>query len=636
MDRMNHLESEITELRQLLNVKEKELNSLRKELIQYQTNVIQQTDNQHQQFEMQMNKSLYGDQLPKWAIERYSRQILLSDIGVKGQEKICTAKVLVVGAGGLGCPAAMYLAGAGVGEIGIVDYDTVELTNIHRQILHGECDQNMSKAESAAQSLRSINSRITVTPYSVQLSPTNAIEIISKYDIVLDCTDNVPTRYLLNDACLTTKKPLISGSALKMEGQLTIYGYRAENNPNEKDSAYRSPCYRCVFPTPPAADAVGSCSSNGVCGPVTGIIGSLQALEAIKCIVGHTHEQMLAGRLLLFDGDDSTFGIARLRPRSEQCAVCSDQPTITRLIDYEVFCKAQANEKKKQEMRIKSEKRKQEKEKRMTGQSYYGFRVTNSDDRKKWVQDVPKSERKIGPPCTSEYCAKGTVRYCSEFCEEKRQEIFTYFWNNLDWKGKKNYVRSLVDTVPPKRRRLKHKGEISRKGDSKLYHLHNKDQRLPVCRTMFLNTLGIKEAMVRCWLVKADKPKTPKKPIKSLNVDSYIENLPKTQPKCQYCLTSGVTIEYIALDYIKNQYQLYNKYIKDMKAKNFSPASRKTFAKVVAMKNIRIFKPKNDTDICDLVAQHNVLPVMNNYQNVEIVEKGQDLNVQYYYHDNRW
>ncbi|XP_053622678.1 adenylyltransferase and sulfurtransferase MOCS3 isoform X4 [Plodia interpunctella] len=345
MDRMNHLESEITELRQLLNVKEKELNSLRKELIQYQTNVIQQTDNQHQQFEMQMNKSLYGDQLPKWAIERYSRQILLSDIGVKGQEKICTAKVLVVGAGGLGCPAAMYLAGAGVGEIGIVDYDTVELTNIHRQILHGECDQNMSKAESAAQSLRSINSRITVTPYSVQLSPTNAIEIISKYDIVLDCTDNVPTRYLLNDACLTTKKPLISGSALKMEGQLTIYGYRAENNPNEKDSAYRSPCYRCVFPTPPAADAVGSCSSNGVCGPVTGIIGSLQALEAIKCIVGHTHEQMLAGRLLLFDGDDSTFGIARLRPRSEQCAVCSDQPTITRLIDYEVFCKAQANEK---------------------------------------------------------------------------------------------------------------------------------------------------------------------------------------------------------------------------------------------------------------------------------------------------
>ncbi|XP_060808237.1 ubiquitin-like modifier-activating enzyme 5 isoform X1 [Amyelois transitella] len=633
MDRINHLECEIAELRQILSAKEGELYTARKELIQQQqVNVIKQTDNQYQQFDVHVNKTQYGDKLPKWAIERYSRQILLSDIGVLGQEKICTSKVLVVGAGGLGCPAAMYLAGAGVGEIGIVDYDTVELTNIHRQILHAECDQNVSKAESAAQSLRSINSRINVTAYNVQLNSANALEIINKYDIVLDCTDNVPTRYLLNDACVTAKKPLISGSALKMEGQLTIYGYRAENNPNEKDHTYIGPCYRCVFPAPPPAHAVSSCSSSGVCGAVTGVIGSLQALEAIKCIAGHTHKQLLVERMLLFDGEDTSFGTVRLRPRCEQCAVCSDQPTVTQLVDYEVFCKAQAKEKKKQELRAKSEKRRQEKEKRMTGQSYYGFRVTNAHEGKRWIQDVPKSERKIGPACTSEFCAKGTARYCSEFSEEKRQQIFSYFWNNLDWKGKKNFVRSLVDSVPPKRRRLKHKGDKSRKGDSKLYHLHNKDQRLAVCRTMFLNTLGIKEAMVRCWLVKEERPKMTKKPIKSLNVDSYIDNLPKTQPKCQYCLTSGVTVEYIDIDYIKNQYQLYNKYIKDMKAKNMSPASRKTFSKVVAMKNIRIFKPKNDTDVCDLVAQHNVLPVINNYQNVE---KEQDLNAQYYY-QNRW
>ncbi|XP_060808238.1 adenylyltransferase and sulfurtransferase MOCS3 isoform X2 [Amyelois transitella] len=346
MDRINHLECEIAELRQILSAKEGELYTARKELIQQQqVNVIKQTDNQYQQFDVHVNKTQYGDKLPKWAIERYSRQILLSDIGVLGQEKICTSKVLVVGAGGLGCPAAMYLAGAGVGEIGIVDYDTVELTNIHRQILHAECDQNVSKAESAAQSLRSINSRINVTAYNVQLNSANALEIINKYDIVLDCTDNVPTRYLLNDACVTAKKPLISGSALKMEGQLTIYGYRAENNPNEKDHTYIGPCYRCVFPAPPPAHAVSSCSSSGVCGAVTGVIGSLQALEAIKCIAGHTHKQLLVERMLLFDGEDTSFGTVRLRPRCEQCAVCSDQPTVTQLVDYEVFCKAQAKEK---------------------------------------------------------------------------------------------------------------------------------------------------------------------------------------------------------------------------------------------------------------------------------------------------
>ncbi|XP_059050331.1 uncharacterized protein LOC131845304 [Achroia grisella] len=624
MEQIYKLEKDIQELRKLLRSKEKELYVMKKEY-------SQQIQQQHTNIQ---SDAVYvcGDKLPKWAIERYSRQILLSDIGVAGQEKLCSAKVLLVGAGGLGCPAAMYLAGAGVGEIGIVDYDAVDLTNIHRQILHGEGDQHISKAESAAQTLRSINSRITITPYNVQLTSSNALDISSRYDIILDCTDNVPSRYLLNDLCVMSKVPLVSGSALKMEGQLTIYGYRSKKNMNEMDASYIGPCYRCVFPSPPPPETVGSCSANGVAGPVPGVIGCLQALEAIKYIVGHTHEQLLVERMLLFDGADSSFRTVKLRARNQQCAACSENATISQLLDYEVFCKAQAKEKKKKESRLKSERRKQEKEKRMTGQKYYGFRITKSNDTKKWIQDVPKSERKLGSPCISEFCAKGTARYCSQFTEEQRQEIFTYFWNSLDWKGKKNYVRLLVDSVPPKRRRLKHKGEVSRKGDSKLYHLYNKDQRQPVCRLMFLNTLGVKEAMVRCWLLNEDKPKCKKKPLKSLNVDGYIDNLPKVPSKCQYCINSGCNIMYIDLD-VKSQYQLYNQYIKDMKSINIVPASRKTFSKVVLMKNVRIFKPKNDTDVCDLVAQHNVLPSLG-YQSVNMDKNeltSQNVNASYFY-----
>ncbi|CAH2083349.1 unnamed protein product [Euphydryas editha] len=288
---------------------------------------------------------MIGEKLPKWAIERYSRQILLPDIGVKGQEKLMNAKVLIVGAGGLGCPSSVYLAGAGIGEIGIVDYDTVDVTNIHRQILHGESDQNMSKAESAANSLRSINSKIKVVPYNIELNPSNALELAAKYDIILDCTDNVPTRYMLNDVSVLNKMPLISGSALKMEGQLTIYGYRAERNPNEKDSTYVGPCYRCVFPTPPPAAAVGSCSANGVAGPIPGAIGTLQALEAIKVIVGKTHDNLLVGRMLLFDGEDMSFRNVKLRGRNPECEICSENPKIKKLLDYEVVCRMQSKEK---------------------------------------------------------------------------------------------------------------------------------------------------------------------------------------------------------------------------------------------------------------------------------------------------
>ncbi|XP_030033681.2 adenylyltransferase and sulfurtransferase MOCS3 isoform X4 [Manduca sexta] len=341
MDRVSVLEQEIADLRKMLHEKETELYQIKNGWVMRQLTTPVEPERQN------YNNSgvQYSGNLPKWAIERYSRQILLPDIGVAGQEKLCKARVLIVGAGGLGCPASVYLAGSGVGEIGIVDYDTVDVTNIHRQILHYEKDEHVSKAESAAQTLRSINSRIKVTPYSIQLDSTNAMQIAANYDIILDCSDNVPTRYLLNDLSVMLKIPLISGSALQMEGQLTIYGYRANNNPKEMNGNYTGPCYRCVFPTPPPPEAVGSCSTNGVAGPIPGVIGALQALEAIKYIVGHSHSGLLVERMLLFDGDDTTFRTVKLRPRNSECAACSDTPSICQLLDYETVCKTQAKEK---------------------------------------------------------------------------------------------------------------------------------------------------------------------------------------------------------------------------------------------------------------------------------------------------
>lgn len=263
---------------------------------------------------------------------------------------------------------------------------------------------------------------------------------------------------------------------------------------------------------------------------------------------------------------------------------------------------------KKLEARLKSQRRYEEKKRRMAGQSYLGFRISQPD--RKWIQDVPKSERKMGPPCSSNLCTKG-IRGCEKFKEEKRLEIFNNFWNNLDWNSKKKYVRSLVEHVPPKRRRLKHKGEVSRKGSSKHYYLLLNDDKVKVCRVMFLNTLGVKETMVRTWLENKEIPRKSKKPIKSINVDTYIDTLPKMLPRCLYCreLTDFL---YINLDNIKNIFQLYNQYLRDMKVKNIQPASRKTFSKVLTMKKLKIFKPKNDHDICDLVPQHNNIDTHNN------------------------
>lgn len=231
----------------------------------------------------------------------------------------------------IGCPAGLYLAGAGIGHIGIVDYDEVEITNLHRQLLHTEKSIGTPKSTSAKNTLAQLNSSIEVTVHHIQLNSLNALNVIKNYDIVLDATDNVATRYLLNDACVMLKKPLVSGSALQFEGQLTIYNYSG------------GACYRCIFPKPPPPSAVTNCGDGGVIGAVPGVIGTLQALEAIKIVL--KIDGVLTGRLLLFDGARAIFRTVKLRGKRNDCAVCSDLPIITRLIDYEEFCGLRASDK---------------------------------------------------------------------------------------------------------------------------------------------------------------------------------------------------------------------------------------------------------------------------------------------------
>ncbi|KAG0724014.1 Adenylyltransferase and sulfurtransferase MOCS3 [Chionoecetes opilio] len=266
-------------------------------------------------------------------VARYSRQLILPEFGPKGQRKLVAASVLIVGCGGLGCPAAIYLAAAGVGRLGLVDYDTVELNNLHRQVLHTEGRVGIAKVLSVAQSVKAVNSTVQVVPYDVSLTSSVALEVIREYDVVLDCTDNVATRYLLNDACVLADKPLVSGSALRYEGQLTVYHYQG------------GPCFRCIHPKPPPPETVTNCSDGGVLGMVPGVIGCMQALEAIK-IVSHLGTP-LTQKLVLYDGLQGTFHTVRLRGMKSGCEVCGEAPTIKELIDYEQFCGAAATDKDK-------------------------------------------------------------------------------------------------------------------------------------------------------------------------------------------------------------------------------------------------------------------------------------------------
>ncbi|KAF3679158.1 Adenylyltransferase and sulfurtransferase MOCS3-1 [Capsicum annuum] len=260
-------------------------------------------------------------------IYRYSRHLLLPSFGVQGQANLLKSSVLVIGAGGLGSPALLYLAACGVGRIGIVDHDIVELNNLQRQIIHTEAYIGKSKVESAADACRSINSSTQIVEHKEAFRTSNALEIVSKYDVVVDATDNAPSRYMINDCCVVLGKPLVSGAALGLEGQLTVYNYNG------------GPCYRCLFPTPPPTNACQRCADSGVLGVVPGVIGCLQALEAIK--VASLVGEPLSGRMLLLDAVSGRFRNVKLRGRSLQCEACGDHAVLTRQtfldFDYEKF-----------------------------------------------------------------------------------------------------------------------------------------------------------------------------------------------------------------------------------------------------------------------------------------------------------
>jgi adenylyltransferase/sulfurtransferase len=267
----------------------------------------------------------------KWTeeqIKRYSRHILLPDVGGKGQEKLFNARVLVIGTGGLGSPACLYLAAAGVGTLGIVDYDVVDLSNLQRQILHGTDDVGRPKTESAKETLEKLNPDVKVIPYQVRLTKDNIKDILRNYDIVLDGTDNFATRYLINDACFFEKKILISASMFRYEGQLTTFMQTPE-----------SPCYRCIYPEPPPPGAVPSCQEAGIIGVLAGTMGTLQATEAIKIILGIGRS--LVGRLLLYNALQSTLEEVKVK-KFVDCPLCGKNPTITDFIDYEEFCGVRA------------------------------------------------------------------------------------------------------------------------------------------------------------------------------------------------------------------------------------------------------------------------------------------------------
>ena len=263
---------------------------------------------------------------------------MLPEIGIAGQKRLLEAKVLIIGAGGLGALTSMYLAGAGVGTIGIVDADTVDESNLHRQIFHSEQRLGIPKVESAKLFLSSLNSKCQAIAHNKQLTSQNAISIIQPYDLVVDASDNAPTRYLVSDWCVLLGMPLVSASALKWEGHITVY-----------NNGVSCPCYRCLFPVPPPAKTVTNCSEGGILGPVAGLLGSLQAIEAIKVLVKN-NLPTLSGHMVIFDALQGTFRKATLLPRRKDCQVCGESPSIKAPIDCEVFCGSKASDKREDEI----------------------------------------------------------------------------------------------------------------------------------------------------------------------------------------------------------------------------------------------------------------------------------------------
>jgi adenylyltransferase/sulfurtransferase len=256
-------------------------------------------------------------------IARYSRHLIMPEVGMEGQLKLKQAKILLIGTGGLGAPLGMYLAAAGIGRIGLVDFDVVDASNLQRQIIHGTKDIGRKKLDSAADTMQDINPNVQIDRYEVALSSENALDILRDYDIVIDGTDNFPTRYLVNDACVLLGKPNVYGSIFRFEGQASVFA--------TKDG----PCYRCLYPEPPPPGLVPSCAEGGVLGILPGLIGIIQATEAVKLILGNG--EPLIGRLVLYDALSMRFRELKLR-RNPECPVCGDNPTVRELIDYQQFC----------------------------------------------------------------------------------------------------------------------------------------------------------------------------------------------------------------------------------------------------------------------------------------------------------
>ena len=256
-------------------------------------------------------------------IERYSRHIILPEVGGSGQQKMLEARVLLLGAGGLGSPAAYYLAAAGIGNLGIVDFDRVDLSNLQRQIIHSTERIGMLKTESAKKTIEALNPDVNISLYNERLDSSNIMNLIEGYDYIVDGSDNFPTRYLVNDACIMRNKTLIHGSIYRFEGQVTVF------KPGD------GPCYRCLYPEPPPPGMVPNCQEGGVLGVLAGVIGNLQVVEVLKLILGIG--KTLVGKLLIYAALNTEFRNLRLR-KDENCPICSEKPTIKELVDYEEFC----------------------------------------------------------------------------------------------------------------------------------------------------------------------------------------------------------------------------------------------------------------------------------------------------------
>jgi adenylyltransferase/sulfurtransferase len=294
-----------------------------KELSRILHELIKLTEEDAPEEKMAENISPTTDEITHEEIRRYSRHLLMPEVGLSGQKKLKASSVLIVGTGGLGSPVSMYLAAAGVGRIGLVDYDVVDFTNLQRQIVHGTSALGERKVESARIRLKDINPDISIDLYDEPFTSENGFGISEPYDLIIDGTDNFPTRYLINDVCVLTGKPNVFGSIFRFEGQASVFW------------AEKGPCYRCLFPEPPPPGLVPSCAEGGVFGVLPGTIGTIQATEALKIILDIG--EPLIGKLLIYDALEMSFDLVRLK-KNPHCRICSDEPVVTALIDYEEFC----------------------------------------------------------------------------------------------------------------------------------------------------------------------------------------------------------------------------------------------------------------------------------------------------------